>query len=573
MAARRSQEVWRTSDTYNGALSGTTDGGRGVRVRNDPHPDEAVAPSSGREDRWAARPIWSSLLRVGIFVFPIACALFATSVARSVMPTPANTTDVVAWWIVLLGVGLAAALVAERLARRLLPLATLLRLSMLFPDRAPSRFKIARQAGSLRHLEAKTAAPDGDPGGTAAAILALVARLSTHDRRTRGHAERVRVYTDLIAEEMNLEEDDRYRLRWAALLHDIGKLSVDADVLNKTDELTDDEWDEIRRHPEEGLRQIAPLVEWLGPWAQTISHHHERWDGAGYPAGLAGEQIFLGARIVAVGDTYDTMTSVRSYKRPVATRAAREELVACAGSQFDPVVVRAFLAISLPRLLWATGPLSLLVNIPLLARLQTAGQVGISSAAQAITATAAAGVIVAGLVAPIQMPARATATGIERVEARSAVERVRGRDPRRDPGREHDRSQDRGKGHDHDGGRGGGEPDPAVQPPSSDGGTDPSPAPEPSLPAPEPSPSEPPDPKTSPAPPPNVATVPAVVGMKASVATAALKAAGFQVAVVRSWGSDPSQKNIVTAQSEPAGSELTLGSSVTITVVKFRNKG
>ena len=538
-----------------------------MTVQNEP--GTALKASSERKGRWAARPLWSSLLRVGIFVFPIACALVATSVARSVLPTPTGTSDIATWWIVLLGLGLAVALVTERVARRLLPLAALLRLSMLFPDQAPSRFRIAREAGSLRQLQAKAIAQDGDPGGTAAAILALVARLSTHDRRTRGHAERVRVYTDLIAEELKLEQDDRYRLRWAALLHDIGKLSVSPDILNKTDELTGGEWDEIRRHPAEGLRQVGPLVQWLGPWAETISHHHERWDGAGYPAGLAGEQVCLGARIVAVADTYDTMTSVRSYKRPVATRAAREELVACAGSQFDPVVVRAFLAISLPRLLWATGPASLLVHLPLLARLQTAGQVGIASAAQAVTATAAAGVIVAGLVAPIHMPSGATATPIERTQSRAEAERERNLDPQRGADREQDPQEDRDRGGDRntddpdvD------DPDATTEPPP-DGGS-------PDVPSPEPSPTQPPEDKTSPTPSPpapTTAKVPNVVGMTNVEATAAVEDAGFTVVQAKSWNTDRTLKNIVFAQSEPAGSELELGSTVTISVWKWRNKG
>jgi hypothetical protein len=475
--------------------------------------------------------VWAVLLRIVIFLLPIACALFVTWSAQQVLPVPQDSGDRVLWWATLLGLGLAVALSAERLARGLLPLATLLQLAMLFPDRAPSRFRVARQAGSVRQLEA-TAASGAEGATTAEEILALVARLSAHDRRTRGHAERVRVYTDLIASEMALPEEDRYRLRWAALLHDIGKLSVDADILNKTDPLTEDEWTEIRRHPHEGVR-----------------------------------------RIVAVADAYDTMTSVRSYKLPVATRAAREELVACSGRQFDPWVVRSFLAVSLPRLLWATGPVSLLVHVPFLARLQVAGQVGVTTAAQAVTATAAAAVIATGLVGPLDRPARVSADPpFERTVSRTEAERARNLDPQRGAEAHDERNEDekdQGKG---DGGNRNDDPSPApdgvTQPPPDDG-SDATPSPV------APSPTPPPQDETSPTPPPpdTTGTVPDVVGMSAVDATKALEQAGFVVKIVKTWGTDKTLRNIVYAQSEPAGSELELGSTVRISVWKWRNSG
>jgi HD-GYP domain-containing protein (c-di-GMP phosphodiesterase class II) len=564
-AARDLKAPTASFDTYIGSSRGTSTEGRGMEAENGPRREaEAILERPGR---WTARPVLSSILRIGIFLLPIACALLATSIARSLIPEPTSRIQVVSWWMGLLGVGLAVAVVTERLARRLLPLAALLRLSMLFPDEAPSRFRVARQAGSLRQLQVKAIVPQGDPSGTATSILALVARLSTHDRRTRGHAERVRVYTDLIAEEMRIPEEDRYRLRWAALLHDIGKLSVDADVLNKTDELSDGDWDDIRRHPAEGLQQIGTLAGWLGPWAETISHHHERWDGTGYPVGLAGEQIFIGARIVAVADAYDTMTSVRSYKLPVAARAAREELVACAGSQFDPAVVRAFLAISLPRLLWATGPLSLLVHIPLLARFQAAGEVGLASAAQAVVATTAAGVIVAGLVAPIALPVVGAAP-LERASAQAEAERMRHLDPHHGAVTHPNRAEDRNGGKDRN------TSDPGETEPPADGGASQTQTPTSTPPpSPKPSPTAPSEPPSPEPPPVETATVPDVVGMSLGDGTAALEDAGFEVVVVKEWSSDPSEKNTITKQSEPAGSELEIGSTVTITVTKFRNKG
>ena len=102
----------------------------------------------------------------------------------------------------------------------------------------------------------------------------------------RGHGERVRALTDLIADELDLSTDDRDRLRWSALLHDIGKIAVHPDILNKPGKLDDEEWEIIKNHPLEGARLTAPLAGWLGQWANTIAEHHEKFDGSGYPFGL-----------------------------------------------------------------------------------------------------------------------------------------------------------------------------------------------------------------------------------------------------------------------------------------------
>jgi putative nucleotidyltransferase with HDIG domain len=353
---------------------------------------------SGGPHRWKARPLLALALRALILIVPAALALAVTALVHPFVPMPATWPGRLWWWVGLLGVGLLVATVVERWGRRLLPLVMLLKLSMLFPDRAPSRFAVAREAGSVRHLRSRLAALDADPGAdretwSAERILALAMALQAHDRRTRGHSERVRVFTDLLAEEMKLPPEDRDRLRWAALLHDVGKLTVAARILNKPGKLDDHEWVVIRGHPAEGARIAGPLLEWLGSWAGAIVEHHERFDGKGYPAGLAGHGISLGGRIVAVADCYDTMTAARSYKKPMAVAAARAELARCAGSQFDPAAVRAFLGISIPRLLWKTGPLSFLVQLPFLWRLQQIAEQGLSIAAQGVTAaTVAAGV-------------------------------------------------------------------------------------------------------------------------------------------------------------------------------------
>jgi HD-GYP domain-containing protein (c-di-GMP phosphodiesterase class II) len=353
----------------------------------------------GREVAWRSRPVLSGLLRTVILLVPIAAAFGSTWIVRAALPTPSTSFGWTLWWITLLGVALAVSMATERVVRRLLPLAMLLKLSMLFPDRAPSRFRVARHAGSVGHLRSELDASEAtdERSDRAAKILGLVTALATHDRKTRGHAERVRVFTDLLSEQLKLPEEDRYRLRWAALLHDIGKLSVTPTTLNKPSKLDSGEWEEIRGHPDEGARLAGPLLEWLGPWGDAIPQHHERYDGEGYPNGLAAEGISEAARIVAVADSYDTMTSARTYQKPRSTAAARRELVACAGSQFDPVIVRAFLEISLSRLLWAVGPVSLLVHLPFLARLQSVGQASVTAAAQTAAAGALAGVTAVGL--------------------------------------------------------------------------------------------------------------------------------------------------------------------------------
>jgi len=304
---------------------------------------------------------------------PISASVLAAWLLSHLLPTPSTGALVVAWWLAILASSTLVLLAVDAMARRMLPLAVLLNLSMVFPDRAPDRFWVAFRAGTIRNLEkrladARTHGSHDEPVKAAANIIALVAAIAAHDRRTRGHSERVRAFNDLIAEEMHLPEQDRERLRWAALLHDVGKIGTPVNILNKPGPLDDGEWREIYRHPENGARITATLHGWLGPWAATIEQHHERWDGTGYPRGLAAGDISLGARIVAVADAYDVMTSARPYRRAMSARAAREELAGgAAGSQFDPAVVRAFLTVSLGRLRRIVGPIAWLLQLPVLA--------------------------------------------------------------------------------------------------------------------------------------------------------------------------------------------------------------
>ena len=336
-----------------------------------------------QQHRWEARPWLSRLLRCVLFAIPLAVSTGAVLVLRPLVPGGLR-------WAALLGlVAVAVAIVFERALRRFLPLATLLRLTMLFPDQAPSRYKVARSAGNPEAL-GRRLARDPDAVSTAEQVLALITALGEHDRRTRGHSERVRVFCDLLAEQLHLDQGERDRLRWAALLHDVGKLSIAPNVLNKPAKLDDDEFSLIKGHPARGAALTAPLLPWLGEWGRGILEHHERFDGEGYPAGLSGLAISRAGRIVGIVDAFETMTAARAYKKPMATKAAREELARCAGSQFDPTYVRAFLAISLPRLVWAMGPLSFVLQLPFLSSIAQAGSRGAAVSGQTASALAGA---------------------------------------------------------------------------------------------------------------------------------------------------------------------------------------
>jgi putative nucleotidyltransferase with HDIG domain len=155
------------------------------------------------------------------------------------------------------------------------------------------------------------------------------------------HAIAVAECSLLIADELAVEADVRRTIAKGALLHDVGKLHVDESILSKPGPLTPSERREIEQHPVEGERIIGRAVE--PGVAQVVRAHHERWDGSGYPAGLAGERIPLAARVVAVADAYLAMREERPYRQRIGKDAAVQELSKCAGSQFDPACVQALI--------------------------------------------------------------------------------------------------------------------------------------------------------------------------------------------------------------------------------------
>ncbi|MFH7594885.1 HD-GYP domain-containing protein [Streptomyces racemochromogenes] len=173
-----------------------------------------------------------------------------------------------------------------------------------------------------------------------ATIRALVQAVDIKDRYTRGHSERVGQASAMIARELGMSDDRLEVVRIAGILHDVGKLGVPTRLLRKDGPLTPEERRVIELHPEYGHEMVRG-IGFLGEARSAILHHHERVDGSGYPYGLSGEQIPVPARVVAVADSFDAMTSTRSYSRARPVEAALAELERCAGSQFDPAMVRA----------------------------------------------------------------------------------------------------------------------------------------------------------------------------------------------------------------------------------------
>ncbi len=177
-------------------------------------------------------------------------------------------------------------------------------------------------------------------------MLAMAASLEARDDETQEHALRVALSAERLAAPMGISDpEELQRLRWGALLHDVGKIGLPDGVLKKPGPLTREEWRLVHQHPLTGFELVRRL-DFLGDARQIVLSHHERWDGHGYPQGLREEEIPLAARIFAVADSFDAITSNRPYRTARDYEAAREELDQGAGSQFDPRVVEAFLTIS-----------------------------------------------------------------------------------------------------------------------------------------------------------------------------------------------------------------------------------
>ncbi|KPK96876.1 MAG: hypothetical protein AMK75_07760 [Planctomycetes bacterium SM23_65] len=174
-------------------------------------------------------------------------------------------------------------------------------------------------------------------------VQALATTLEAKDRYTHGHSARVTDYSVRTAQRMKLPAEEVEKLRYAAQLHDVGKIGVDEAILRKPTDLTTEEWDAMQQHPVIGERIITPL-DFLSETRPIIRHHHERWDGKGYPDGLRGEHISRLAQIMAVADAYDAMTSERPYRHARSHEDALREIKRCTGTQFAPDVTKEFVA-------------------------------------------------------------------------------------------------------------------------------------------------------------------------------------------------------------------------------------
>jgi putative nucleotidyltransferase with HDIG domain len=174
-------------------------------------------------------------------------------------------------------------------------------------------------------------------------VTALIAALEARHKYTEGHSLRVARYARGTAALLGLPEAACEQIHTAALLHDLGKVGVRDAILDKPGKLTDEEWHAMRQHPSLGARILQPLG-FLEEESRFVRAHHERLDGRGYPDGLTGARIPLGARIIAVADAFDAMCSARSYRPAAPARTALGELAGGTGSQFDAEVVRAFCA-------------------------------------------------------------------------------------------------------------------------------------------------------------------------------------------------------------------------------------
>jgi putative nucleotidyltransferase with HDIG domain len=191
-------------------------------------------------------------------------------------------------------------------------------------------------------------------------LTSLVTAVDSKDPFTNNHSQKVSSYAFALADAMDLDTSTVDEIRFAALLHDLGKVGIVDTLLNKNGPLDSDEWELMKQHVEFGAR-ILEKCAGLESIRAMVRHHHEFFDGTGYPEGLSGEKIPLGARVIAIADAYDTITSERTYKRPRPAEEALAELERCGGTQFDPELVAIFVSAmrNLPNPIVEIAPASL----------------------------------------------------------------------------------------------------------------------------------------------------------------------------------------------------------------------
>ena len=174
-------------------------------------------------------------------------------------------------------------------------------------------------------------------------ISTLVAAIDAKDPYTFGHSERVTVYAMMGGKSLSLPAENMEALKYASMLHDIGKIAIEAQILNKPGALCPDEWDEVRYHPVIGAKLLKE-IPFLEKASEYVLYHHERFDGTGYPTGIKGQNIPIEARLIAVADAFDTMTTDRSYRSAMSVKESINELFDCSGTQFCPTAVVAIIS-------------------------------------------------------------------------------------------------------------------------------------------------------------------------------------------------------------------------------------
>ncbi len=366
-------------------------------------PNSRRAPVLDHTDHSSLASRWR-LHRGGALALAVIARLAPWAAAIAVFITLHNSIGhtstfrtVAQWAIAVVGAGVAY-VVLDRAVHPLQILATLWRLPLAFARRAPGR------------LRASFGRSD-DP------LVSTLVRFFTHDRRARANAVRVVRLSVAMAAELSITGDDLDRLTWAAAVHDIGKLDVPRRILNKPSKPSKKEFAIIREHASGGENYVAAFEAWLGEWTHGVDHHHERWDGTGYPRGLAGSAISIAGRIIAVADSVEAMTAARAYKRPMPVSSARAEVARCSGSQFDPTIAAAFAAIPTNHIRSMIGIMGWLAEFPLVGAVQNLGpsvnQLGTNVASGARMAAGAAAITVGGtaIAAVMANPASAATVG------------------------------------------------------------------------------------------------------------------------------------------------------------------
>lgn len=181
------------------------------------------------------------------------------------------------------------------------------------------------------------------------AITALAYAMEAKDKYINGHSQRVTESSLAVAKALGIAQESIEKIRLAGLIHDIGKIGIKSSILNKPGGLTPEEYQHVKSHSEVGERILTPIIE-DKEILSIVRHHHERYDGTGYPDGLEGEEIPLGARVLAVSDAYDAMTSERPYRKAMSIETACAEIERGKGTQFDPVIAQTLLELSLSNL-------------------------------------------------------------------------------------------------------------------------------------------------------------------------------------------------------------------------------